>query len=87
MPSVPTAPCERLSPPCRVLMSHHPQTFDGDRTGYGWFRPRRTWRLPRTLRSFQARGLLNPVWPRVPVPALRVGRRGGHLRRTERVKG
>ncbi|GLI68278.1 hypothetical protein VaNZ11_012636, partial [Volvox africanus] len=46
-------------------------TFSGDRTGYGWFRPRHTWRLPRTLRSYQARGPLNPVWPRVPVPALR----------------
>ncbi|GLC73006.1 hypothetical protein PLESTF_001319000 [Pleodorina starrii] len=46
-------------------------TFEGDRTGYGWFVPRRTWRMPRTLRSYQARGPLNPVWPRVPVPALR----------------
>ncbi|KAG2500495.1 hypothetical protein HYH03_001274 [Edaphochlamys debaryana] len=45
--------------------------FEGARSGFGWFRPRTSWHLPRTLRSYQARGPLHPVWPRVPVAALK----------------
>ncbi|KXZ48331.1 hypothetical protein GPECTOR_28g737 [Gonium pectorale] len=37
--------------------------YEGDRTGLGWFLPRASWHLPRSLRSWQARGPLHVVWP------------------------
>ncbi|GFR51728.1 hypothetical protein Agub_g14179, partial [Astrephomene gubernaculifera] len=38
------------------------QTHETERTGHGWFRPLHSWRLPRALRSLQARGPPHTIW-------------------------
>eukprot|EP00798_Chlamydomonas_sp_ICE-L_P016712 gene16712-22981_t len=43
-------------------------SYEGDRTGFGWFKPRATWSIPSKIMTYQPRGMLHPVWPRQAAP-------------------
>ncbi|KAF5835940.1 hypothetical protein DUNSADRAFT_6650 [Dunaliella salina] len=53
-----------------------------DRTGFGWFNPKSTWAMPRTLRTYHARGPLQAVTP-PPDPWQSGGRSGSGRERNE----